>query len=63
MSAADLIPTIIENMEREKSSIGLFLATGGAKSWDEYCRCVGEYSALQKTLSDIKEIEQRFIEY
>jgi hypothetical protein len=62
MSAVDLIPTIIESMEREKSSIGLFLATGGAKSWDEYCRCVGEYSALQKTLSDIKDIEQRFIE-
>ena len=62
MNGYDFIPTIIERLEQEKSSIGLFLATGGAKSWDEYCRCVGEYSALQKTLSDIKDIEQRLIE-
>ena len=62
MSEIDIIPTIISSLERNKSSIELFLASGGAKSWDEYCRCVGEYSALQKVISDIKEVEQRFIE-
>jgi hypothetical protein len=46
----------------QKSSIELFLASGGAKSYEEYCRMVGEYSALLKMEGDIKDVEQRFIE-
>lgn len=58
----DIVPTILSNIRDRKSSIELFLATGGAKSYDEYCRCVGEYTSLQKVEDDVKDIEQRFIE-
>ncbi len=59
---ADVIPLILSNIEEQKRSIELFLANGGAKSYEDYCRSVGEYSCLQKVESDIKDVEQRFIE-
>jgi hypothetical protein len=58
----DAIPTILHRIAEQKSSLELFLAGGGAKSYEDYCRTVGEYSALNKIESDIKEIERMFIE-
>ncbi len=58
----DLIPTLLLGIDEKKRSIELFLASGGAKSYEDYCRAVGEYSCLQKVTQDIKDIEQRFIE-
>lgn len=58
----DLVPTLMSQIAERKSSIEQFLANGGAKSYEEYCRCVGEYSALGKIADDIKDVEQRFIE-
>lgn len=58
----DLVPTLLIQIDERKSSIAQFLANGGAKSFEEYCRCVGEYSALNKVMDDIKDVEQRFIE-
>ncbi len=42
-------------------SIKEYLASGGAKSYDEYSRCVGEYCALQRAIEEVKELEKRFI--
>lgn len=53
---------ILTKVEDQKRSIELFLAGGGAKSYDEYSRMVGEYSALLKMEGDIKDVEQRFLE-
>lgn len=53
---------ILTKVYDQKSSIELFLASGGAKSYEEYCRMVGEYSALLKMEGDIKDVEQRFLE-
>lgn len=58
----DLIPSILHRIAEQKNSIELFLSGGGAKTYDEYSRMVGEYSALNKIEGDIKEIERRFIE-
>lgn len=58
----DIVPTLLSLIKDRKSSIELFLATGGAKSYEEYCRCVGEYTSLRKIEDDIKDVEQRFIE-
>jgi hypothetical protein len=58
----DIVPTLLSSIEDKKSSIELFLASGGAKSYEDYGRSVGEYSSLQKVEQDIKDIEQRFIE-
>jgi hypothetical protein len=53
---------ILTKVDDQKRSIELFLAGGGAKSYDEYSRMVGEYSALLKMEGDIKDVEQRFLE-
>jgi hypothetical protein len=37
------------------------LANGGAKSYEDYCRATGEYTALQRMEDDIKDLEKRFI--
>ena len=57
-----IFEAITIRLNQQKNSIELFLANGGAKNYDEYCRMVGEYTSLLKTEGDIKEIEQRFLE-
>ena len=57
-----IFEALILRLNQQKNSIELFLANGGAKNYDEYCRMVGEYSSLLKTEGDIKEIEQRFLD-
>lgn len=57
-----IFEAIILRLNQQKNSIELFLANGGAKNYEEYCRMVGEYTSLMKTEGDIKDIEQRFLE-
>jgi hypothetical protein len=57
-----IFEALMLRLNQQKNSIELFLANGGAKNYDEYCRMVGEYSSLLKTEGDIKEIEQRFLD-
>jgi hypothetical protein len=57
-----IFEAITIRLNQQKSDIELFLANGGAKNYDEYCRMVGEYTSLLKTEGDIKDIEQRFLE-
>ena len=57
-----IFEAITIRLNQPKRSIELFLANGGAKNYDEYCRMVGEYTSLLKTEGDIKDIEQRFLE-
>jgi hypothetical protein len=57
-----LIELLLIRVREQKSSIELFLANGGAKTFDEYSRLVGEYSAFCRLESDIKDAEQTFIE-
>lgn len=59
---AQLIEMLLHRVGEQKSSIALFLANGGAKSFEEYCRLVGEYSAFCRLESDIKDAEQTLIE-
>ena len=58
----DFVEILLYRTEEQKRSIELFLAGGGAKSYEDYCRAVGEYSALQKVEDDIKDVEKRFLE-
>lgn len=53
---------LLAKVDDEKRSIELFLANGGAKSWDDYCRAVGSYSSLLKIESDINDVEKSIIE-
>lgn len=58
----DLIDLMLVKIAESKSSIELFLASGGAKSWEAYCRMTGEYAALEKMESDAKDLRDRFVE-
>jgi hypothetical protein len=58
----DIIAMLAERLAQMKSANELFLATGGAKSFEEYSRIVGEYSALQKVEDELKDLEQKYIE-
>jgi len=52
---------MIRGLNEQKSAIEHHLATGGAKSYEDYCRSVGEYTALQRMYDDVKDLEKRFI--
>jgi hypothetical protein len=58
----DFVEILLHRTGEQKRSIELFLSGGGAKSYEDYCRAVGEYSALQKVEDDIKDVEKRFLE-
>jgi hypothetical protein len=62
MMEGQIFEAIISRLQQQKSDIELFLANGGAKNYEEYCRMVGEYTSLLKTEGDIKDIEQRFLD-
>lgn len=58
----DFVEILLHRTGEQKRSIELFLAGGGAKSYEDYCRAVGEYAALLKVEDDIKDVEKRFLE-
>jgi hypothetical protein len=57
-----VISILLRSISEQKSSIELFLAGGGARSHEEYCRMVGQYSTLVAMEGEIKALEERYIE-
>jgi hypothetical protein len=58
----NIFATLLRRINERKEHIEQGLAIGGAKSFEDYCRLVGEYAALNDTAADIKELEKRYIE-
>ena len=52
---------LLRELGERQESIRDHLANGGAKSYEDYCRIVGAYGAMQQTVDDVKELEKRFI--
>lgn len=52
---------LLRSINERKHALQEGLASGGAKNYEEYCRMVGEYSALQRVEDDVKDLEKRFI--
>jgi hypothetical protein len=52
---------LLRSLTDRKQALQEGLASGGAKNYEEYCRMVGEYSALQRLEADVKDLEKRFI--
>jgi len=52
---------ILKGVAEEKESIKTHLATGGAKTPEEYWCAVGKYSAFSVIEMDVKELEQRYL--
>jgi hypothetical protein len=52
---------LLRGLTERKQALQESLAGGGAKNYEEYCRMVGEYAALQRLEDDVKDLEKRFI--
>jgi hypothetical protein len=52
---------LLRDIRSKKDVIRDTLAGGGAASFEEYCKLVGEYSAYDRVEGDIKYLEERFI--
>lgn len=52
---------LLRELDARKRAIEEHLASGNAKNYEDYCRSVGEYSALQRMYDDVKDLEKRFI--
>lgn len=52
---------LLRGIADQKQAIMAHMANGACRSHEEYCRSVGEYSALQRIEDEIKELEKRFI--
>jgi hypothetical protein len=58
---ATIFAFMLRGLDEQKEAIRHHLATGGAKTYEDYCRSVGEYTALQRMYDDVKDLEKRFI--
>jgi len=58
----DMIAHLRPRFEEYKTQIGQFLMTGGAKNHEDYCRAVGKVEALEYLLSDLSDIEKRYMD-
>lgn len=52
---------LLRSLAEQKQNLMEHLAGGGAKSYEEYCNCTGQFAALQRVYDDIKDLEKRFI--
>lgn len=59
---SDVFHAILRRLNERKSQIEVGLATGGAPNYENYCRLVGEYTALCDMEADVKELEKRYVE-
>jgi hypothetical protein len=57
----DHLETLKRWIDERKSSIALFMTSGGCKSMEEYARASGKHEMLESLLQDISEIEKRYI--
>ena len=58
---ATIFAFMLRGLDEQKEAIRHHLATGGAKTYEDYCHSVGEYTALQRMYDDVKDLEKRFI--
>ena len=54
--------TVLNRVVEQRSAIRHHLAGGGATNDKEYWKFVGEYEALGNIVTEIKEVEQRYID-
>ncbi|HEY7822469.1 MAG TPA: hypothetical protein VIG24_06545 [Acidimicrobiia bacterium] len=58
----DPIREIKKRIEEYKEQLSLHLMAGGARSHEDYCRTVGKAEAFEYILSDIKDIEKKYLD-
>ncbi len=58
----DPLGELTKKIEDYKESISQHLITGGARSYEDYCRTIGKAEALEYILSDISDIEKKYLD-
>jgi len=58
----DPLREIKKRIDGYKETISSHLMAGGARSHEDYCRTVGKVEALEYVLSDISEIEKKYLD-
>lgn len=61
MMESTVFVLLLRSTAEQKQALSEHLVQGNAKSYEDYCRIVGEYFALQRVEDEIKELEKRFI--
>lgn len=52
----------LKDIAEQKEDIKVHLASGGAKTQEDYWRMVGAFRAVERVEGILKDIEQRYIE-
>jgi len=60
--AKTVFDALIEKHEEDVASSTQFLATGGAKSFDEYKEVVGRIRGLQLAIQTTKDLSRNYME-
>lgn len=58
----DPIEALKKKVDDYKLSLSDYIVNGGCKTMEEYNRVTGKYEALELILSDMLEIQKRYIE-
>ncbi|MGB0402226.1 hypothetical protein [Stenotrophomonas sp.] len=58
----DLIEALRRRIDEYKGQMSEFLLAGGASTTEAYAKIVGKAEALELILTDLHELEQRYIE-
>jgi len=57
-----ILTLLVKEIENEMESIKYHLTNGGSSDYNSYCTSVGSYKAYQHIMSEMKELEKRFLE-
>jgi len=58
----DPIEALKRRIEEYKFSLSEYIVSGGCKTMEEYSRATGKFDALELVLTDMSEIQKRYIE-
>lgn len=58
----DPLGELTKKIEGYKSALSEHLMTGGARSYEDYCRTIGKAEAFEYILSDISDIEKKYLD-
>jgi len=57
-----ILTLISKEIKMQMDSIKSHLTYGGASDYNSYCTSVGSYKAYQHIMSELEELEKRFLE-
>ena len=59
---SEIINALLRRLAERKHNIEEGLAVGGARSYDDYCKLVGEYAALAATEDEVRDLVRKYVD-